>query len=116
MKRIVQVALALLMLVPLTVAAQTTTMQVTYTWTAPTTGSPVAHYDVERSSDAGATWVAAGTPVSPSVTLTVPVLTVIIVRVRGVDATNRPGIWSATSDPYTADPGPPGGCGKPSRS
>ena len=115
MKRVTMIVVALALLVPLTIIAQTTTMTQSYTWVAPTTGSPVHHYEIEKSTDNGATWVAVGTVTTNAASLTFPVLVTVVVRVRAVDASNRAGIWSPVSDPYLPDPGPPGACGKPSR-
>jgi hypothetical protein len=106
---------ALALLAPLTIIAQTTTMTQSYTWAAPTTGAPVHHYEVQKSTDNGTTWIDVGTVTTGSATLTLPVLVSVIIRVRAVDATSRVGVWSPVSDPYLPDPGPPGACGKPSR-
>lgn len=116
MRRTLMLATALLLLLPLMVPptwAQTTSMQVTYHWTAPTTGSPVDHYNVQVSYNGGETWVDLPDVTSNTTTITMPVLVEATVRVRGVDLSSRAGPWSATSDPYTPDPGPPGSCGKP---
>lgn len=87
---------------------------VTYTWTAPTTGSPVVRYTVELRTNAGA-WV----EVSTSTTLmtytfsTFNYLSTYEVRVAGVDALSRKGAYSTSSDPYMPDQGIPGSPGKP---
>lgn len=118
MKRFLQILIAVAILAPMTAGAQTTSVEVTYSWTAPTSGSPVVKYGVEKSFDAGATWSfhAFTTNATPSIAISVPVLQSIQIRVYGVDALNRQGIKSTPSDPYLADPGVPGACGKPSRS
>lgn len=87
--------------------------QVTYTWTAPTTGSPVDHYIVQHSVDGGA-WVT----VADNVTETTYVLSADYdhqhqIRVAGVDAQGRQGPFSEPSDPYTPTLGAPGQPGKP---
>lgn len=87
--------------------------QVTYTWTAPTTGSPVDHYVVQHSVDGGA-WVTVAT----DVTETTYVLSAEYdhqhqIRVAGVDAQGRQGPFSEPSDPYTPTLGAPGQPGKP---
>lgn len=113
MKRIVHALLVLALLLPLTVASAP--LNVTYTWTPPTTGAACVSYDVERSLDGGATWQMFTTTTAPSAVVLAPDLTPILVRVRGVDALGRKGAYSDPSNPFTNDPGPPGACGKPSR-
>lgn len=93
--------------------AQTTTMSTAYVWTAPTTGSAVHHYLVVMSQNAGSTWSTEVSVTSATATLPLPVGVATIVRVRGVDALGRTGVWSDTSLPYTPDPGVPGQPGKP---
>lgn len=117
MKRIVQAILVLALLVPLTVSSQTTTMQTTYTWTAPTTGSAVHHYEVQVSAATPVLWVSQITmPTTTTATVTLPVGSAWIVRVRGIDAQGRAGVWSDPSLEYTPDAGAPGACGRPVRS
>lgn len=115
MKRLTQLTIAAAMLLSLCVPATAQTTNVTYTWTAPTTGSPVVSYEVERSTDNGSTWTLYTTTTSPSAAVAAPALQTIIVRVRGADSLGRKGPWSVNSDPYMNDPGPPGACGKPTR-
>jgi len=103
-------ALAVILLAGGTALAQE---QVTYTWTAPTTGSPVDHYVVQHSVDGGA-WVTVAT----DVTGTTYVLSAEYdhqhqIRVAGVDAQGRQGPFSEPSDPYTPTLGAPGQPGKP---
>ncbi len=86
---------------------------VTYTWTAPTTGSTVHHYVVQHSADGGA-W----STVSDNLQATTYILTASYdvehsVRVAGVDAIGRQGPWSLSSEPYTPTLGAPGQPGKP---
>jgi hypothetical protein len=113
MKRLLMILIATAMLLPL--VAVTAPINVTYTWTAPTTGSPCVSYEVQRSLDNGASWQVFTTTTSTSAVVAAPDLTPIIIRVRGVDALARTGVWSMSSDPYTNDPGPPGACSKPTR-
>lgn len=112
-KNLIAVAL-LLVLFSLPAGAQTST-SVTYTWTAPTTGSPCVSYEVERTIDAGTTWVAYTTTTSTTAIVVAPANVAIQIRVRGVDALGRKGPWSQPADPYSYDPGAPGSCGKPAR-
>ena len=86
---------------------------VTYTWTAPTTGSTVDHYVVQHSADGGA-W----TTVSDNLHAITYVLAAAYdvehsIRVAGVDALGRQGPWSLSSEPYTPTLGAPGQPGKP---
>lgn len=87
---------------------------VTYTWTAPTTGTPPVRYTVELRTDSGP-WVEVSTStVNPTYTFsTFDYLKVYEVRVAAVDALNRKGIYSQSSDPYMPDLGVPGAPGKP---
>jgi hypothetical protein len=89
-----------------------TTMDVDYSWTAPTSGSPVDHYIVEHSVDGGV-WTQIASASSNSYTLVATVGVSHRIRVAGVDAEGRQGPYSVSSDPYTPDPGPPGQPGKP---
>jgi hypothetical protein len=93
--------------------AQTTSINVLVSWTAPTTGSVVHHYDVEKSVNNGTSWTSQGTTTTVNTTLALPVGITVIVRVRGVDASSRSGAWSTSSDPYTPDAGVPGAPGTP---
>lgn len=104
------------MLIALTVSAQTTAVQTTFTWTAPTTGSACHHYDVQQSVSGG-TWTdRVEKPATTSLAITASVGIPIQIRVRGVDVLGRAGVWSDPSDGWTPDAGAPGACGKPSRS
>jgi len=87
---------------------------VTYTWTAPTTGSPVVRYTVELKTNGGA-WVEVSTSTtSPTYTFsTFNYLSTYEVRVAGVDALNRKGLYSLSSDQYMPDQGIPGAPSKP---
>lgn len=89
-----------------------TEMQVNYQWTAPTTGTVVDHYVVEQSVNSGP-WTQVGTASSNTFTLTAAVGNSYQLRVAGVDADDRQGPYSVTSDPYVPDAGPPGQPGKP---
>lgn len=112
---LIAVAVAAVFLLPLVVGGQTTSVNVTYTWTAPLTGSAVHHYVVQTSSN-GTTWTTlAAQPTTPTITVAAPVGVNILVRVAGVDASARQGAWSETSDPFVPDAGAPAAPGKPAR-
>ncbi len=104
--------LALAVLVGGTLPAQAQTVQVTASWNAPSTGSPVHHYVVQLSTNGGA-YQPSGTSTTTSINLTLTVGSTYTVRVAGVDAQDRQGAYSLPSDPYTPDLGPPGQPGKP---
>jgi hypothetical protein len=109
------IRLALVAIVALAAAGSAsaqTTMDVSYQWTAPTTGAAVDHYVVEHSVDGGA-WTALGTVTANQYTLAAEVGVSHRIRVAGVDALGRQGVYSDASDPYTPDPGSPGQPGKP---
>jgi hypothetical protein len=89
-----------------------TSVEVTYTWTPPSSGTPVDHYIVELSVN-GSPFYQIDTSTSNTITITVPVDETHQVRVAGVDASDRQGPYSESSDPYTPDVGPPGQPGKP---
>ncbi len=95
-------------------AAAQTTVNVAYTWTAPTTGSAAATYVVEQSIDTGA-WAQVATTSTNSYTLAATTGHSHRIRVAGVDATARQGVFSLPSDAYVADAGAPGQPGKPIR-
>ncbi len=95
-------------------SAQTTTVNVSYTWTAPTTGTAVTSYVIEQSIDGGA-WTQVATSSTTSYTLAASVGHAHRIRVAGVDAQSRQGVYSAASDAYTPDAGAPGAPGKPIR-
>jgi hypothetical protein len=93
-------------------AAAQTTVQVTASWTAPTEGSPVDHYILQLSTDGGP-FVTVGSVTGTEYVLELEVGSTYVARVGGVDAQDRQGPWSESSDPYTPDIGPPGAPGKP---
>ncbi|MBK8164337.1 MAG: hypothetical protein IPK64_00080 [bacterium] len=95
-------------------SAQTTTVNVSYTWTAPTSGSAVDHYVVEVKVDSG-NFTQVGTTATNSYTLTAAVGHAHQLRVAGVDAQDRQGPFSVPSDTYTPDAGAPSAPGKPVR-
>jgi hypothetical protein len=107
---IMGVLIAFLALVP-TVSAQTVT-EVSYTWTPPTTGSPVHHYVVEHSVNGGP-FVQIATASSNSYILPATVGDTHQIRVAGVDIQERQGPFSEPSEPYTPELGPPGQPGQP---
>jgi len=115
MRKTLMILAMVLMLAPLVADSQTTTVPVSYTWTAPTTGSAVHHYDVQISSN-GTTWTdRPDKPTTGAVTINATPGVNLQVRVRAVDAQNRTGIWSESSDPFVPDAGVPGVPGKPIR-
>lgn len=113
--RVLKVLLALALVLMFVVPVASAPINVTYSWTAPTTGSACVAYEVERSLDNGVTWTAYTTTTSTTAVVVAPDLQPIVIRVRGVDSLGRKGVYSASSDPFTNDPGPPGACGKPAR-
>lgn len=92
--------------------AQTTTVQVTASWNAPTEGSPVQHYVLQIATDGGP-YATVATVAGTSYTLELEIDRTYTARVAGVDSQDRQGPWSLESDPYTPDVGPPGQPGKP---
>ncbi len=94
-------------------AAQAQTeVAVNYQWTAPASGSAVVHYVVEHSINGGA-WTQIATTASNTYTLTATIGESHSIRVAGVDALDRQGVYSPASDPYTPELGAPGQPGKP---
>ena len=88
------------------------TVDVIASWTAPTTGSPVATYILQLSVDGGP-FIDYATTTETSVTVTLDNLRTYVARVAAIDSLGRQGPWSAESDPYLADLGLPGQPGKP---
>ncbi len=89
-----------------------TTQPVNYQWTAPTTGAPVVHYEVEQSINGGA-WVSIGTSATNTFTLTASVGDSHRIRVAGVDADSRQGVFSVASEPFVPTMDPPSQPGQP---
>jgi len=87
-------------------------VQVNYSWTAPTTGTAVDHYVIQHSVNGGP-WSQIATSASNSYTLTASEGDSHQIRVAGVDAQDRQGVYSVSSDPYVPDAGAPGQPGKP---
>lgn len=82
--------------------------QVTYGWTAPTTGSPVEDYIVGVKTDEGE-WVIQDDPVTEErFTLTIFDEYTYRIRVAPRDAIGRVGPWSNASDMLDHPPGQPG--------
>jgi hypothetical protein len=86
--------------------------EVTYTWTPPTTGSPVEYYVVQHSVNGG--------PYAQIATVTTNQYTLMatygdshVIRVAGVDAEARQGPYSVPSEAYTPSLGAPGQPGQP---
>ncbi len=105
----------LLILLVATIGATETlaqTQPVNYQWTAPTTGAPVVHYVVEQSINGG-NWGSVGTSNTNSFTLTATVGDSHRIRVAGVDADSRQGVYSLASDPFVPTLDPPGQPGQP---
>jgi hypothetical protein len=67
---------------------------------------------VQLSTDGGP-YVTVGSVTQTSYALQLDIGSTYTVRVAGVDAQDRQGVWSAPSDPYTPDVGAPGAPGKP---
>jgi len=107
MKKLITAIILTLMMV-----GQASAVTVTYTWTAPTTGTPVVYYEIEQNVD-NAGWQPFGTTINPELTTETPV-GMSIIRVAGVDEFGRRGVWSTESEPLI-DLGAPGGCGVISR-
>jgi hypothetical protein len=105
------IVVALVALIAPAALAQTT-QTIHYTWTAPTTGSPVNHYIVQHAIGGGA-WVQVASVTTLTYDLAATVLESHQIRVAGVDASSRQGPWSAASLAYTPDPGAPGQPGTP---
>ncbi|HOX26952.1 MAG TPA: fibronectin type III domain-containing protein [Candidatus Krumholzibacteria bacterium] len=104
--------LAVLSLLGALPAAAQTTVEVTASWTPPTEGSPVDHYILQLSTDGGPFSTVASVS-GTSYVLDLEIGHTYIARVAGVDAQDRQGPWSVSSDPYSPDLGPPGQPGKP---
>jgi len=87
--------------------------EVTYSWTAPSTGSAVDHYVLQHSVN-GAPFVTIDANVSNNTyILTASYEDEHSIRVAGVDSAGRQGPWSLPADPYTPTLGAPGQPGKP---
>ncbi len=86
--------------------------EIEYTWSAPTTGSPVAYYIVQHSVNGGA-YVQVAEVGTPSYTLAADYDQEHRIRVAGVDALGRQGTFSVASEPYEPTLGPPGQPGRP---
>jgi len=110
--KITMCAVLLAVVLPAASSLAQTEIPVNYSWTAPTTGSPVDHYVVEHSINGGS-WIQVATTDENSYTLSATLGQSHQIRVAGVDASNRQGIFSLASDPYMPDAGEPGQPGKP---
>lgn len=89
-----------------------TEIPVNYTWTAPTTGTPVAHYIVQHSVNAGE-WTQIDTAGSNTYTLVASIGDSHQIRVAGVDSEARQGPYSVASDAFIPNLISPGEPGKP---
>jgi hypothetical protein len=110
--KITMFAVMLAVILPAGSSFAQTEMPVTYTWTAPTTGTPVEFYVVQHSVDGG-NWTQIDNSTDNTYTLSATVGQSHQIRVAGVDADNRMGPMSVASDPYLPDAGAPGQPGKP---
>ncbi|MEN8008023.1 MAG: hypothetical protein ABFS42_13470 [Candidatus Krumholzibacteriota bacterium] len=110
--KVTLIAVLLAVILPAASSLAQTEMPVSYTWTAPTTGTPVDFYVIEHSVDGGQ-WTQIATSTDNTYTLTATVGQSHQIRVAGVDASNRQGPYSLPSDPYLPDAGAPGQPGKP---
>ena len=86
---------------------------VNYSWSAPSTGSPVSHYVVQHSEDGGAWVTVEDSQSTNSFALTASYDAEHRIRVAGVDEPHRQGPWSVASEPYTPTLGSPGQPGQP---
>ncbi len=110
--KITMFAVLFAVMLPTASSLAQTEVPVNYTWTAPTTGSAVDHYVVEHSINGGQ-WTVTGTTNENSFTLSATLGQSHQIRVAGVDASDRQGIFSVASDTYLPDGGAPGKPGKP---
>lgn len=110
--KITVLAVMLAVILPAGSALAQTEIPVSYTWTAPTTGTPVDFYVIQHSVDGGQ-WLQVATATENNYTLNATVGQSHQIRVAGVDADTRMGVFSVASDPYLADAGAPGQPGKP---
>jgi len=108
------VLIAMVMLGTASMALAQLGENVTYIWTAPTTGTPVVNYVVQISID-GAPYEYVGDAASETYTFYAEALLTYQIRVAGVDAQDRQGPYSVASDPLFLDYGAPGEAGKPVR-
>jgi hypothetical protein len=110
--KITLLAVVLAVILPATFSLAQTEIPVSYTWTAPSVGTAVEFYVVQHSVDGGQ-WTQIATSTENSFTLNAAVGQSHQIRVAGVDASDRQGIFSVASDPYLPDAGAPGQPGKP---
>jgi len=111
MKKILEMTIGLVMLA--TCAFAQMAPETTYVWEAPTYGTPVVEYVVELNINGGGWIELARTPNVTYTFTTFEYLNTYEVRVAGVDALDRQGPFSISSDPYTPDLGAPGAPSKP---
>ncbi len=72
---------------------------VSYLWTAPSTGSAVEYYVIEKTVN-GDDWVEVGTSADTTYALSADVGDTVSIRVYGVDSNDRRGQASPPSEPY----------------
>ena len=105
-KLLISIAIMAMMVLP------ARAIETNWTWTVPTTGSPVHHYLFEIQIDGGE-WDLVAQPTTNTTIYNMPEGVDVVVRVAGVDADDRTGPYSVISEVYF-DAGAPGACGKPS--
>jgi hypothetical protein len=81
--------------------SMTTTLS--YSWTPPTTGTPVARYEVFVQFDTQEFSLIDSTTTVPHVEFPAPLGKQVVVMVRGVDANGHRGPFSQPSEPFTAE-------------
>lgn len=91
--------LALIALITLMGCSSVKTIPVRYTWTQPQFGSPVKTYTVQHKYGIH-DWKTIGTTNTNEYVVECVYGVYNFVRVCGVDAQNRIGIWSVSSDAY----------------
>ena len=112
MKKMFSVLLFLALLAGSSGSYAQQTVNTTYQWNGPTTGSTAVRYAFEVSENGGPyvqiTDVIPATPDPIQFTVPLEVFNTYTVRVQAADEKDRWGPYSLASDPYTPDLGPPG--------
>ena len=88
---------------------------ITFRWLPPTSGAPVVHYAVQYTAGGGEWILTEHTPTKPEITLDFAYGIEYTIRVAGVDAQDRQGVWSEASDVVLLIEPAPGMCSKPWR-
>lgn len=81
---------------------------ITYTWDACDTGAPAVNYRMEIEADGATVDQILTGHALPGYTIAVGHDKTVRVRVAGIDAQDRQGVWSEWSEAYTVDEGSPG--------